>query len=131
MEPARQLRVKIDQDQARQIGVSSAAIAAVLNAAITGSTVTQIRDDIYLVNVVARAVDKERASVETLRSLQVPIPGGRTVAAEPVRDLRVRARVPAGVAARPGADAHRARGHGARRAAGHGRGRSSRRRSPS
>ena len=80
MEPARQLRVKIDQDQARQIGVSSTTIAAVLNAAITGSTVTQIRDDIYLVNVVARAVDKERASVETLRSLQVPIPGGRTVA---------------------------------------------------
>ncbi len=73
MEPARQLRVKIDQDQARQIGVSSAAIAAVLNAAITGSTVTQIRDDIYLVNVVARAVEKERASVDTLRSLQVPI----------------------------------------------------------
>ena len=28
MEPARQLRVKIDQDQARQIGVSSATIAA-------------------------------------------------------------------------------------------------------
>ena len=80
MEPARQLRVKIDQEQARQIGVSSATIAAVLNAAITGSTVTQVRDDIYLVNVVARAVGKERASVETLRSLQVPIPGGRNVA---------------------------------------------------
>jgi multidrug efflux pump subunit AcrB len=79
MEPARQLRLRIDQDQARQIGVSSATIAATLNAAIAGSTVTQIRDDIYLISVVARAVDKERASVATLRSLEVPIPGGRTV----------------------------------------------------
>jgi multidrug efflux pump len=80
MEPARQLRIKIDQDQARQIGLSSAAIAAVLHSSITGSTVTQIRDDIYLVNVVARAVEKERTSMDTLRSLQVPVPGGRTVA---------------------------------------------------
>ena len=79
MEPARQLRLKIDQDQARSLGVSSATIAAVLNAAIAGSTVTQVRDDIYLVDVVARAVDKERATVATLRSLEVPIPGGRTV----------------------------------------------------
>ena len=79
MEPARQLRLKIDQDQARSLGVSSASIADVLNATIAGSTVTQVRDDIYLVDVVARAVDRERATVATLRSLEVPIPGGRTV----------------------------------------------------
>jgi len=79
MEPARSLKLRIDQDQARAIGVSSASIAATLNAAIAGSTVTQVRDDIYLVNVIARAVDQERATVETLRSLQVPIPGGRMV----------------------------------------------------
>ncbi|MGB8545425.1 MAG: efflux RND transporter permease subunit, partial [Azonexus sp.] len=51
MEPARQLRVSVNQDQARQLGISSAALAAVLNAKVTGSTVTQVRDDIYLVNV--------------------------------------------------------------------------------
>jgi multidrug efflux pump subunit AcrB len=79
MEPARQLRVKVDQDLARQLGVSSAALGGVLNASITGTTVTQIRDDIYLVNVVARAVGEERAEIDTLRSLQVPLPSGRTV----------------------------------------------------
>jgi multidrug efflux pump subunit AcrB len=79
MEPARQLRVQIDQDQARQLGVSSATIASVLNASIGGSTLTQVRDDIYLVNGVARAIDSERASLETLQSLEVPIAGGRTV----------------------------------------------------
>jgi len=79
MEPARQLRVKINQDQARQLGVSSAAIAGVLNAAISGAPVTQVRDDIYLVNAIVRATDSERASFETLASLQVPTPSGRMV----------------------------------------------------
>jgi len=79
MEPARQLRVRINQDQARQLGISSAALATVLNAKVTGSTVTQVRDDIYLVNVVARAVDAERASFGTLASLQVPTSSGRMV----------------------------------------------------
>ena len=79
MEPARQLRVQVNQDQARQLGVSSAALASVLNSAVTGSTVTQVRDDIYLVNVIARAVDSERASFQTLSSLQVSTPSGRMV----------------------------------------------------
>ena len=79
MEPARQVRVHINQDQARQLGVSSPALAAFLNAAITGSTITQVRDDIYLVNVVVRATDSERVSLSTLSSLQVPTPSGRMV----------------------------------------------------
>jgi len=79
MEPARQLRIKVDQEQVRQLGVSSATLAGVVNAAIAGSVVTQVRDDIYLIDVVARANDVERAEVATLRSLQVPIAGGRTV----------------------------------------------------
>jgi multidrug efflux pump subunit AcrB len=79
MEPARQLRVRVDQDEARRLGLSSAALAAVLNAAVTGTTVTQLRDDIYLINVVARATAEERLSLNTLRSIQIPLPGGRTV----------------------------------------------------
>jgi multidrug efflux pump subunit AcrB len=79
MEPARQLRVKINQDQARQLGVSSAAIAGVLNAAISGTPVTQVRDDIYLVDAVVRAPPREGATFQTLASLQVPTPSGRMV----------------------------------------------------
>ena len=79
MEPARQLRVHIDQDEARRLGVSTAGIAAMLQASVTGTTITQVRDDIYLVNVVARAIDSERASFDTLASLQVATPAGRMV----------------------------------------------------
>ena len=79
MEPARQVRLTVDQDEARRLGVSSRSLAAVLNASVAGSTVTQLRDDIYLVNVVARATEAERASFETLSAIQVPTPSGRMV----------------------------------------------------
>jgi multidrug efflux pump subunit AcrB len=80
MEPARQLRIVVDQEQARQLGLTSAAVSNVLNAALTGAVITQIRDDIYLVNVLARATAAERLSLDSVRSIQVPLPGGRTVA---------------------------------------------------
>jgi multidrug efflux pump subunit AcrB len=79
IEPARTVRVKVDQDQARLLGVSSQALAQTLNAVVAGSTITQIRDDIYLVDVVLRAQGDERASLATFRSLQAPLAGGRSV----------------------------------------------------
>ena len=79
MEPQRQLRVKVDQDEARRLGLSSAAVASVLNTAISGTTVTQVRDDIYLVNVVVRQEGGQTLSIDTLRTLQLPLPNGRSV----------------------------------------------------
>jgi multidrug efflux pump subunit AcrB len=79
IEPARELRLDVDQDEARRLGLSSQAIAFVLNTVLSGEAVTQVRDDIYLVDVRVLARDEERVSIETLRSLQVQVPGGRTV----------------------------------------------------
>jgi multidrug efflux pump len=79
IEPVRQVRVRIDQDEARRLGLSSQALASVLNTVISGTPVTQVRDEIYLVDVVARAADEQRVSLATLRSLQIPLPSGRTV----------------------------------------------------
>jgi multidrug efflux pump len=79
IEPARQVRIRIDQDEARLLGLSSQALASVLNTVISGTSVTQVRDDIYLVDVIARATDEQRVSLSNLRSLQVPLPSGRTV----------------------------------------------------
>jgi multidrug efflux pump subunit AcrB len=79
METAREVRIAVDQNEARLLGLSSAAVAGVLDSAITGSTVTQVRDDIYLIDVVARATGAERVDLATLATLQVPLPGGRTI----------------------------------------------------
>jgi multidrug efflux pump len=79
MEPARKVRIVIDQDQARLLGLNSQALSSYLNAVMTGAAITQVRDDIYLVDVVARAQDEQRVSLDTMQSLQVPLPSGRTV----------------------------------------------------
>jgi multidrug efflux pump subunit AcrB len=79
IKPDRQVRIRVDQNEARLLGLSSQAVANVLNAVISGAPVTQVRDDIYLVNVVVRATDEQRVSIDSLRTLQVPLPGGRTV----------------------------------------------------
>ena len=80
IEPARELRIEIDQDQARRLGLSSAQLSDTLQTAVSGAPVTQLRDDIYLIPVVARARLEDRISLDTIATLQVPIPGGRTVA---------------------------------------------------
>jgi multidrug efflux pump subunit AcrB len=84
VEPARVMRIRIDQDQARQLGLSSQNVALALNNVVTGTTVTQVRDSIYLIDVVVRAEEAQRTSLETLRSLQIPLPGGRVV---PLRQI--------------------------------------------
>jgi multidrug efflux pump subunit AcrB len=79
VEPARTIRIRIDQDQVRILGLASQDVAQSLNLVVSGSTVTQIRDSIYLVDVVVRASDEQRVSLETIRTLQVPLSDGRTV----------------------------------------------------
>jgi multidrug efflux pump subunit AcrB len=80
IEPARQLRVEIDQDRARRLGLTSAQLSNILQTAVSGAPITQLRDGIYLVNVVARTDSRDRVSLDTIGTLQVPVPGGRTVA---------------------------------------------------
>ena len=79
MEPARTIRIRVDQDQARLLGLSSQQLALSLNAVVSGITATQMRSGIYLVDVLVRATAEQRMSLSTIRTLQVPLPNGRTV----------------------------------------------------
>jgi multidrug efflux pump len=86
-EPSKVVRVEVDQDRARALGISSQALSQTINAVLSGTAVTQVRDDIYLVDVVARAVSDERVKLETLRSLMIETPGGRDVPLEQIAKL--------------------------------------------
>ncbi len=79
MEPVRTLRLEVDQDQARLLGISSEQLAYSLNAVVSGLTITQVRDGTYLIDVVARAEEADRASPATLRTLPIALPNGGTV----------------------------------------------------
>jgi multidrug efflux pump subunit AcrB len=79
MEPARTVRITVDQDQARLLGLSSQQLALSLNTVVSGVTATQVRSGIYLVDVLVRGSAEQRMSLSTIRALQVPLPNGRTV----------------------------------------------------
>jgi multidrug efflux pump subunit AcrB len=68
--------------------VSSEDIATTLNGVLAGSSITQVRDSIYLVNVTGRATAPERASIDTLRDLQLTGLGGQSVPLGAVATLR-------------------------------------------
>ncbi|MBB2695934.1 efflux RND transporter permease subunit [Rhizobium phaseoli] len=87
-EPSRVVKVDVLQDKARQLGVSSEDIATALNGIVEGSTATQIRDDIYLVNVIGRARASERDSVQTLENLQLSTSNGKVVPLSAVANFR-------------------------------------------
>ncbi len=79
MEPVRQLRIQVDQDEARRLGMNSASIAQAINTVLSGDVATQLRDDTYLVNVLVRAQANERLAPQALATLDIPLPNGRTV----------------------------------------------------
>jgi multidrug efflux pump subunit AcrB len=87
-EPARIVKVEVLQDKAGQLGVSSEDIAATLNGLVGGSSVTQVRDDIYLINVIGRAREAERGSIDTFQNFQLPGKSGQSVPLAAVATFR-------------------------------------------
>ena len=55
---------------------------------LDGTSITQVRDSIYLVNVLSRATGTERAAIDTLRDLQLTGVGGRSVPLGAVATVR-------------------------------------------
>jgi multidrug efflux pump subunit AcrB len=78
-EPARVVRVNILQDKARQLGISPRDIASGLNAIYDGSNLTQLRDEAYLVDIIARGDEASRRSVEALAGLQLTLTDGNVI----------------------------------------------------
>jgi multidrug efflux pump subunit AcrB len=87
-EPGRVVRVDVLQDKARKLGISSKDIATTLNGVVGGITITQVRDATYLVDVVVRAREAERNSIETLQNLQIATGTGSSVPLAAIADFR-------------------------------------------
>lgn len=79
MEPIQKLNIQVHQDKARLLGLSSSDVAQAINLVVSGETATQVRDHIYLIDVVIRAKETERISLDRMRALEIPLPNGKTV----------------------------------------------------
>jgi multidrug efflux pump len=78
-EMSKSVHVDIDQDKARLLGISSERIASQLNSVLSGRSITQMRDDIYLIDVRGRAEARDRSDLQALRDLQLPAGNGQPV----------------------------------------------------
>ena len=74
----RSVLVTVDQEKARLVGVTSEQIARSLDELLSGRTVTQLRDDIYLVDVRGRPMDQDRRDLASIRGLKLRLPNGNT-----------------------------------------------------
>jgi multidrug efflux pump len=73
------LRLEVDQEKARALGVSSQAIARATSAVVQGIPLGTYRENDRLIEVHLRAPAAERRTLETLPEIGVPTAGGRSV----------------------------------------------------
>ena len=78
-EKVKNIRLQIDQNKARVIGVSSQNLANVLESILTGLSITQYRENDELIDVVARAERAERVDPGRVAELNVPTSSGKWI----------------------------------------------------
>jgi multidrug efflux pump len=78
-EKSKVIRVDIDQDKARLLGLSSQDLSTFLQTSINGLTVTRYRERDKAIEVVLRGATEERAKLSYVQDLAVPTGAGRSV----------------------------------------------------
>ncbi|KNX79288.1 multidrug transporter AcrB [Pseudomonas sp. 250J] len=86
-EPSKAVYLDIDQDRARALGVSTAHLSSFLQSSLTGSNVSQYREDNELIEILLRGTPQERRELGNLGSLAVPTENGQSVALSQVATL--------------------------------------------
>ncbi len=78
-EPSKVIRLDIDQDRARVLGVSSQDLSNFLQSSLSGVPISIYREKDELIQVMLRGPDEERAKLSLLDNLAVPTASGRTI----------------------------------------------------
>jgi multidrug efflux pump len=73
------VRLQVDQEKARLLGVSSQELAQFLDMSLSGYTATDYREGDKLIAVQLRAPPAERASLDNLSTLMIPTAAGKSV----------------------------------------------------
>ena len=76
---AKSVRINIDQDKARLLGLSSQDVAQTIQTLLQGVTVSQYRENLDLIPIVIRAIETERHELDDLGSVTIRGGNGRVV----------------------------------------------------
>ena len=86
-EPSKMVRLRIDQDRARALGISSQQLSQFLASSLSGQRVSTYREGNELIDIVLRGPSDEREQLELLGSLAVPTVNGGTVPVNQIATL--------------------------------------------
>jgi multidrug efflux pump len=78
-ESVKVLRLDLDQDKLRALGISSQTVMRAANTILTGTTIGQYREDNKLIDIVVRQPVEERSTIDALNQANIPAASGATV----------------------------------------------------
>lgn len=78
-DPVRTLKIDVDQDKARVLGLTPADVSMVTQTITNGVTVSHLREHENLINIVARAVPAERLDLDTVKDVNIFTHNGTVV----------------------------------------------------
>jgi multidrug efflux pump subunit AcrB len=87
-DPVRTLKIDLDQDKARALGLAPADVALVTQTVMNGATLSHLREREDLIDIVARAVPSERLDLDTLKDVNIFTRQGTVVALSQVARVR-------------------------------------------
>jgi multidrug efflux pump len=87
-ESVKALKLEIDQDKARALGVTSQAIAQASRTNLSGNTVGQYRDGDRLIDIVLRQPLDERSALTDIGNGYLPTTGGRSIPLTQIAKIR-------------------------------------------
>jgi len=82
------IRLEIDQNKARVLGISSQELSISLNTILSGLTVTQFREKNRLIDVIARSEAGDRDKPELLLDTVIPTSTGRSIPLSQIATVR-------------------------------------------
>jgi multidrug efflux pump len=86
-ERIKRVQVDVDQDKARALGISSGQIKEALEASLSGTPITQYREEDQGVDVVSRLVAAERTDLNNLKDAKIYVRDGKFVPVSQVARL--------------------------------------------
>ena len=86
-ERTKRVRVDVDQDKARALGITSRQIKTALEGSLSGTPVTRYREDDQGLDVVARLVESERTDLNNLKDAKIYLRDGKFVPVSQVARL--------------------------------------------
>lgn len=83
------VRIDLDQDKLRSLGISSKVVMQTINTLLSGTAIGQYREENKLINIVVRQPKEERSTIDALSQSNVPTASGKYVPLSQIASIKL------------------------------------------